>query len=324
MVLTLKELKTMCKKYNLTISGTKKQLAQRIYNLRSDTMSKKDLKIIKDFLKVKTDKRKLKKRTSKKRPSKRTKKSNKKKKKSGVGLATFNDILLNIPYFSSKIPEDSPVDPNENIKKIELEKYKPDNYPGKEIVAPNSKNLMDNLVTESYVVNSEEKRRKRGDVQQNKKNFEKIILQGIKELKGLLKVEYTKNDLAMGDITEEGLFVHIIIKPTYKGDDRYVHIPISYEDLNKLNWNKLMDIFNESGGFLSSNKAYQYENPSGTYVEGSFYDTNKGDLEEWLYDQTRYNQPGKSDKTIVSMYQPQPVVEREQISGYKIFPIYPF
>jgi len=319
MVLTLKELKTMCKKYNLTVSGNKKQLAQRIYNLRSDKISKKDLKKIKELLtKTQKTKRKLK---------KRTKKRTKKKKKSGVGLATFNDLLTNIPYFSSKMPENSPVDPNENIKKIELEKYKPDNYPEKEIVAPNSQNLMDNLVTESYVVNSEEKRRKRGDVQQNKQNFEKIIVDGIKELKGLLKVEYTRNDLIMGDITEEGLFVHVIIKPTYKDDDRYVHIPISYEDLNNLdnlNMNKLMDIFNENGGFLPSNKAYQYENPSGPYVEGSFYDTKKGDLEEWLYDQTRYIQPGKSDKTIVSMYQPQPVFEREQIIGYKVFPIYPF
>lgn len=57
---TLKQLKQLCKKYNLTSSGTKKQLGKRLYNLRSDTMSKKDLKIVKDFLKIKTHKRKLK------------------------------------------------------------------------------------------------------------------------------------------------------------------------------------------------------------------------------------------------------------------------
>ena len=59
-MVTLKQLKALCKKYKLTISGTKKQLGKRLYNLRSDTMSKKDLKIVKDFLKVKTHKRNLK------------------------------------------------------------------------------------------------------------------------------------------------------------------------------------------------------------------------------------------------------------------------
>ena len=60
-MVTVKQLKALCKKYKLTTSGTKKQLAKRLYNLRSDTMSKKDLKIVKDLLKVKTHKRKLKK-----------------------------------------------------------------------------------------------------------------------------------------------------------------------------------------------------------------------------------------------------------------------
>ena len=55
-MVTVKQLKLLCKKYKLTQGGTKKQLAKRLYNLRSDTMSKKDLKIVKDLLKVKTHK----------------------------------------------------------------------------------------------------------------------------------------------------------------------------------------------------------------------------------------------------------------------------
>lgn len=57
---TIKQLKALCKKYKLTVSGTKKQLGKRLYNLRSDTMSKKDLKIVKDLFKNKTHKRNLK------------------------------------------------------------------------------------------------------------------------------------------------------------------------------------------------------------------------------------------------------------------------
>tara|TARA_B100001123_G_C15293104_1_gene1018167 strand:+ start:950 stop:1915 length:966 start_codon:yes stop_codon:yes gene_type:complete len=86
-MVTLKELKSMCKKYNLTISGTKKQLAQRLYNLRSDTLSKKDLKIIKDLLSTKSHTRKLK-RTLKKKKKKR------KTKKAGIGVKDIVDYMF--------------------------------------------------------------------------------------------------------------------------------------------------------------------------------------------------------------------------------------
>jgi hypothetical protein len=84
-MVTLKQLKALCKKYKLTTSGTKKQLGKRLYNLRSDTMSKEDLKIIKDFLKVKTHKRKL------KRTKKKSK--NRSKNRSKAGLPGLTSIL---------------------------------------------------------------------------------------------------------------------------------------------------------------------------------------------------------------------------------------
>ena len=85
-MVTVKQLKLLCKKYKLTQGGTKKQLAKRLYNLRSDTMSKKDLKIVKDLLKVKTHKRKLKK----------TKKA-KKAKKAGVGFSDLVTYFTDLP-----------------------------------------------------------------------------------------------------------------------------------------------------------------------------------------------------------------------------------
>jgi len=84
-MVTLKQLKALCKKYNLNVSGNKKQLGKRLYNLRSDTMSKKDLKIIKDFLKVKTHKRKLK-RT-------KNKSKNRSRNRSKAGLPGLTSIL---------------------------------------------------------------------------------------------------------------------------------------------------------------------------------------------------------------------------------------
>ena len=88
-MVTLKQLKALCKKYKLTTSGTKKQLGKRLYNLRSDTMSKKDLKIIKDFLKVKTHKRKLKRTKKKSKNRSRNRSINRPK----AGLPGLTSIL---------------------------------------------------------------------------------------------------------------------------------------------------------------------------------------------------------------------------------------
>ena len=47
---TMKELQEFVKKYNLTRSGSKTQVAKRIYSLRSLYLSEKDRKMLEDFL----------------------------------------------------------------------------------------------------------------------------------------------------------------------------------------------------------------------------------------------------------------------------------
>ena len=107
-MVTLKQLKALCKKYKLTISGTKKQLGKRLYNLRSDTMSKKDLKIVKDFLKVKTNKRKL-------------KKTKKRSKKAGVG---FNDLVTYFTAVSSDNVNVAPLGNQQDVTDEIVEKMR--------------------------------------------------------------------------------------------------------------------------------------------------------------------------------------------------------
>ena len=46
----MKELQEFVKKYNLTRSGSKTQVAKRIYSLRSLYLSEKDRKMLEDFL----------------------------------------------------------------------------------------------------------------------------------------------------------------------------------------------------------------------------------------------------------------------------------
>lgn len=54
---TMKELQELAEKYNLTRSGTKTQVANRIYSLRSVYLSKKDRKMLEDFLHISNGKK---------------------------------------------------------------------------------------------------------------------------------------------------------------------------------------------------------------------------------------------------------------------------
>ena len=49
---TMDELQDLVEKYNLTRSGSKKQVAARIYSLRSLYLSGKDRKMLEDFLHI--------------------------------------------------------------------------------------------------------------------------------------------------------------------------------------------------------------------------------------------------------------------------------
>jgi hypothetical protein len=49
---TMKELQDLVQKLNLTRSGSKKQVAQRIYSLRSLYLSEKDRKMLEEFLHI--------------------------------------------------------------------------------------------------------------------------------------------------------------------------------------------------------------------------------------------------------------------------------
>ena len=49
---TMKELQEFVKKYNLTRSGSKTQVANRIYSLRSLYLSEKDRKMLEEFLHI--------------------------------------------------------------------------------------------------------------------------------------------------------------------------------------------------------------------------------------------------------------------------------
>jgi hypothetical protein len=47
---TKKDLQVLVKKYNVTKSGTNKQVAKRLIEIRGNLIKKKDLKIINQFL----------------------------------------------------------------------------------------------------------------------------------------------------------------------------------------------------------------------------------------------------------------------------------
>jgi hypothetical protein len=49
---TMSDLQLLCKKYNLTHSGTKTEVAQRIYSLRSLYLPTKERKMLEEFLHI--------------------------------------------------------------------------------------------------------------------------------------------------------------------------------------------------------------------------------------------------------------------------------
>ncbi len=55
----MSELQDLVKKYNLTRSGSKTEVAQRIYSLRSLYLSTKDRKMLEDFLHIPDSKKEL-------------------------------------------------------------------------------------------------------------------------------------------------------------------------------------------------------------------------------------------------------------------------
>jgi hypothetical protein len=54
---TMIELQELLKKYNLTRSGTKTEIAKRIYSLRSLYLSQKERKMLEDFLHIPSSKK---------------------------------------------------------------------------------------------------------------------------------------------------------------------------------------------------------------------------------------------------------------------------
>jgi SAP domain-containing new25 len=51
------ELQNLAKKYTLTVSGSKKEIAKRIWTLRAHLLTKKELKLIEDYLELSLSKR---------------------------------------------------------------------------------------------------------------------------------------------------------------------------------------------------------------------------------------------------------------------------
>ncbi len=61
---TMKELQALLEKYNLTRSGTKTEVAKRIYSLRSLYLSKRERIMLEDFLHISNSKKEIRSRKS--------------------------------------------------------------------------------------------------------------------------------------------------------------------------------------------------------------------------------------------------------------------
>lgn len=240
-MVTLKQLKALCKKYKLNVSGNKKQLGKRLYNLRSDTMSKKDLKIIKDFLKVKTHKRKL----------KRTKN---KSKKAGVG---FGDLVSYFTYDSpiTKYPIENRRELSEEIiekmrKQRELVKRKsrypdlatieayPMNTPGAPNV-PDVPNVQDvpNVPNVQDVPNVKSIR-PQWDIERSVEDYCRD-----------LKKTIVKFELKYDDYDYERK-LHVIIGSKYESDDYLPYLVLNPKDFENLDHYKLNELFRQKGAFI--------------------------------------------------------------------------
>jgi hypothetical protein len=56
---TMKELQGLLEKYNLTRSGSKTEIAKRIYSLRSLYLTKKERVMLEDFLRISNSKKEI-------------------------------------------------------------------------------------------------------------------------------------------------------------------------------------------------------------------------------------------------------------------------
>jgi hypothetical protein len=263
-MVTVKQLKALCKKYNLTISGTKKQLGKRLYNLRSDTMSKKDFKIVKDFLKVKTNKRKL-------------KKTKKRSKKAGVG---FNDLVT---YFTGVSPESVNVAPLGNQKDITdeiVEKMR------KQREKVKSKSKSPDLTTiEAYPsstldVSDVKSMRPHWDVEKSVK----ILIPRIDEALGNFGLRDDDYDYERK--------LHVIIGSKYDSDDYLPYLTMNKKDSGNLDHHKLNELFRQRGKFIHKDQVaighsrFESNKEHELFPESSFSKEMKQEFKD-LYDWER-------------------------------------
>ena len=219
-MVTVKQLKAMCKKYNLTSSGTKKHLGKRLYNLRSDTMSKKDLKIIKDFLKVKTHKRKL----------KRTKK--KRSKKAGVG---FSGLLT---YFTGDSSVMEHLDNRQDLHESIVEKMRAE----RERVKRNSRSP-DMSTIEAYPMATLDIQ----DVKSMRPQWD--IEKSVKLFLPRIKEAFENVELKDDDYDYERK-LHVIIGSKYDSDDYLPYLVMNKKDSENLDHHNLNELFRQRGKFI--------------------------------------------------------------------------
>jgi hypothetical protein len=315
---TLKQLKQLCKKYNLIVSGTKKQLGKRLYNLRSDIMSKKDLKIIKDFLKVKTHKRNLK-RTRKKRS-----------KKAGMG---FNDLVT---YFTRVPPESvmgSPLGNQQDVTDEIVEKMRQQ----RELVKRQSR-YPDLATIEAYPMNTP------GvpdvpdvpgvpgvpdvpDVKSIRPHWDvvksvEILIPRIDEALGNFGLKDDDYDYERK--------LHVIIGSKYDSDDYLPYLTMNKKDSGNLDHHKLNELFRRRGKFIHKDQVaighsnFESNKEHELFPESSFSKEMKQEFKD-LYDWERRFPSGDAvDRLSVfrkrARYQPKyPNEEGIHFQYYDVF-----
>ena len=263
-MVTLKQLKALCKKYNLTISGTKKQLGKRLYNLRSDNMSKKDLKIVKDFLKVKTNKRKL-------------KKTKKRSKKAGVG---FNDLVTYFTGVSSENVNVAPLGNQGDVTDEIVEKMR------KQREKVKSKSKSPDLSTiEAYPgatldVSDVKSMRPQWDVEKSIK----ILIPRIDEALGNFGLKDDDYDYERK--------LHVIIGSKYDSDDYLPYLTMNKKDSGNLDHHKLNELFRQRGKFIHKDQVamghsrFETNKEHELFPESSFSKEMKKEFKD-LYDWER-------------------------------------
>jgi hypothetical protein len=263
-MVTVKQLKALCKKYNLTISGTKKQLGKRLYNLRSDTMSKKDFKIVKDFLKVKTNKRKL-------------KKTKKRSKKAGVG---FNDLVTYFTGVPSKSVTGSLLGNQPDVTDEIVEKMR------KQREKVKSKSKSPDLTTiEAYPsstldVSDVKSMRPHWDVEKSVK----ILIPRIDEALGNFGLRDDDYDYERK--------LHVIIGSKYDSDDYLPYLTMNKKDSGNLDHHKLNELFRQRGKFIHKDQVaighsrFESNKEHELFPESSFSKEMKQEFKD-LYDWER-------------------------------------